>query len=306
LRRAGGLAKIEPTPRVRPAAMAISIKPLHELFGAEIGNVDVGAPLDDATFGEIRAALDEYSLLVFHDQPLDDARQIAFSRRFGPLETAISANAAGGTPFARQSNLDIDSGAVIPPEDRRMVYQKGNLLWHTDSSFKPVPALCSLLSGRIVPPEGGDTDFATGRGAYAALPDAMKQRIDGLVAEHSLAYSRGLIGPDVLTEAQKREVPPVRQAVVRNNPVNRRKAVYVGAHASHIVGWPVEAGRALLRELTDFVTEPRFRYSHSWRQGDLVIWDNRCLLHRATAYDTVRHQRLMQRTTVAGDGPTAP
>jgi alpha-ketoglutarate-dependent 2,4-dichlorophenoxyacetate dioxygenase len=284
--------------------MAISIKPLHPLFVAEIGAVDV-TQLDAAAFAEIRAAFEEYSLLVFHDQALDDPKQIAFSRRFGPLETTISANAAGGTHFARQSNLDIDTGAVIPPEDRRMIYQKGNMLWHTDSSFKPVPALCSLLSGRVVPPAGGDTDFASGRAAYDALPAAMKQRIEGLVAEHSLGYSRGLIGPNVLTDAQKQEVPPVRQSLVRTNPVNGRKAIYVGAHASHIVGWPVEEGRALLRELTDFVTEPRFRYSHSWRQGDLVIWDNRCLLHRATPYDTVRHQRLMQRTTVAGDAPTA-
>jgi alpha-ketoglutarate-dependent 2,4-dichlorophenoxyacetate dioxygenase len=285
--------------------VAISITPLHPLFGAEIAGVGLGAPLDAAAFGTIRAALDEHSLLVFRDQPLDDARQIAFSERFGPLETTISANAAGGTHFARQSNLDIDTGAVIPPEDRRMVYQKGNQLWHTDSSFKPVPALCSLLSGRVVPPEGGNTDFASARAAYAELPEATKRRIEGLVAEHSLAYSRGLIGPDVLTAAQKAEVPAVRQAVVRANPVNGRKAIYAGAHASRIVGWPVADGRALLDELNAFVTQPRFCHSHRWRQGDLVIWDNRCLLHRATPYDTVRHERLMQRTTVAGDAPTA-
>ena len=285
--------------------MAISITPLHPLFAAEIGGVDVGAPLDDATFATIRAALDEHSLLVFHDQSLDDERQIAFSKRFGPLETTISANAAGGTHFARQSNLDIATGTVIPPEDRRMVYQKGNQLWHTDSSFKPVPALCSLLSGRVVPPEGGDTGFASARAAYDALPDTTKQRIAGLVAEHSLAYSRGQIGPDVLTEAQKQEVPAVRQPVVRANPVNGRKAIYAGAHASHIVGWSLKEGRALLRELNDHITQPQFCYSHRWRQGDLVIWDNRCLLHRATPYDTMRHQRLMQRTTVAGDAPTA-
>ena len=284
--------------------MAIAITRLHPLFGAELGGIDVGRPLDDAMFAEIRAALDEYSFLVLHDQSLDDARQVAFSERFGPLEKTISANAAGGTHFARQSNLDIATGAVIPPEDRRMVYQKGNQLWHTDSSFKPVPALCSLLSGRVVPPEGGDTDFASARAAYAALPEAMKARIEGLVAEHSLAHSRGLIGPDVLTAAQKDEVPAVRQAVVRANPVNGRKAIYAGAHAAHIVGWPVEEGRALLRELTDFITQSRFCYSHRWRARDLVIWDNRCLLHRATPYDTVRHQRLMQRTTVAGDRPT--
>jgi alpha-ketoglutarate-dependent 2,4-dichlorophenoxyacetate dioxygenase len=286
------------------ALVTITITPLHPLFGAAIGGVDVGQPLDDQTFAAIRAAFEEHSLLVFHDQTLDDATQVAFSQRFGPLETTISANAAGGTHFARQSNLDIDTGAVIPPEDRRMVYQKGNMLWHTDSSFKPVPALCSLLSGRIVPETGGDTGFASARAAYDALPDAMKRRIESLVAEHSLAYSRGLIGPAVLTEAQKSEVPPVRQAVVRVNPVNGRKAIYAGAHASHIVGWPIEEGRALLLELTEFITQPRFCYSHRWRQGDLVIWDNRCLLHRATPYDTVRYKRLMQRTTVAGDAPT--
>ena len=285
--------------------MALTITKLHPLFGAEIAGVDTGQPMDDATFGAIRGALDEYSLLVFHDQALDDARQVAFSERFGPLETTISANAAGGSHFARQSNLDIDTGAVIPPDDRRMIYQKGNMLWHTDSSFKPVPSLCSLLSGRVVPPEGGNTDFATARAAYAALPEAIKQRIDGLVAEHSLAYSRGLIGPDVLSAAQRVEVPAVRQAVVRANPANGRKAIYAGAHASHIVGWPVEEGRALLAELNDFITQARFCHSHRWRQGDLVIWDNRCLLHRATPYDTVRHKRLMQRTTVAGDAPTA-
>ncbi len=286
--------------------MAITIQPLHPLFAAEIGGVDVGQSLDDATFAEIRAAFETYSLLVLHDQTLDDARQVAFSKRFGPLETTISANATGGTHFARQSNLDVASGTVIPPEDRRMVYQKGNMLWHTDSSFKPVPALCSLLSGRIVPEEGGDTDFASARAAYDALPEEMKKRIEGLIAEHSLAYSRGLIAPDVLTAAQKDEVPPVRQAVVRINPVNGRKSIYAGSHASHIVGWPVEEGRALLRELTAFITQPRFCYSHRWRVGDLVIWDNRCLLHRATPYDSVRYKRLMQRTTVAGDAPTAP
>jgi len=280
--------------------MALTITKLHPLFGAEIAGVDTGQPMDDATFGAIRAALDEHSLLVFHDQTLDDARQVAFSERFGPLEKTISANAAGGTHFARQSNIDIDTGAVIPAEDRRMIYQKGNMLWHTDSSFKPVPALCSLLSARVVPEEGGDTGFASARAAYDALPAATKARIEGLVAEHSLAYSRGLIGPDVLTDAQKSEVPPVRQAVVRANPANGRKAIYAGAHASHVIGWPREAGRAFIKWLNEFATQPQFVYSHAWHERDLVIWDNRSVLHRATAYDTLGHKRLMQRTTVNG------
>jgi alpha-ketoglutarate-dependent 2,4-dichlorophenoxyacetate dioxygenase len=284
--------------------MTLGLRKLHPLFGVEITGVDVGCLADDGTFAEIRASFEEYSLVLFRDQDLDDEKQVAFSRRFGPLETTVKANPAGGSYFARQSNLDIRSGAVIPPEDRRMIYQKGNYLWHTDSSFKPVPALCSLLSGRIVPPEGGDTEFANMRAAYAALPEAMKRRVEGLIAEHSLVYSRSLVDPTVLTEEEKAEVPPVRQAVVRVNPVNGRKSLYLGAHASHIVGWPVDEGRALLKELTDFTTQKRFCHAHQWRQGDLVIWDNRCLLHRATPYDNVRHQRLMQRTTVAGEGPT--
>jgi alpha-ketoglutarate-dependent 2,4-dichlorophenoxyacetate dioxygenase len=285
--------------------MPITIRKLHPLFCAEIGGVDTGRPIDDATFAEIRAALDEHSVLVFHDQSLDDDTQIAFSQRFGPLEIAGQSNPGVGTPFARQSNIDIETGAVIPPEDRRMVYQKGNYLWHTDSSFRPVPSLCSLLSARIVPPEGGNTEFASMRAAYDALPDDIKQQIEGLVAEHSLVYSRSTVTPEgALTPEMKAELPGAWQVIVRENPVNRRKNLYAGAHASHVIGWPIAKGRALIKQLNEFATQPQFCYSHHWRAGDLVIWDNRCVLHRATAYDTERHTRLMQRTTVAGDVPT--
>lgn len=281
--------------------MPITIKPLHPLFVAEIGGVDTGAPMDDATFGQIRGALDEYSVLVFHDQSLDDDKQIAFSRRFGPLEMTGKANPATGTPFARQSNLDIETGAVIPSDDRRMIYQKGNYLWHSDSSFKPVPSLCSLLSARVVPPVGGNTEFATMTAAYDALPDETKQKLDGLVAEHSLVYSRGVATPTgALTDEMKAELPGAWQSMVRENPVNHRKAIYAGAHASHVIGWPREEGRGFINRLNEFATQPQFVYSHAWRDGDLVIWDNRAVLHRATAYDTRGHKRLMQRTTVNG------
>jgi alpha-ketoglutarate-dependent 2,4-dichlorophenoxyacetate dioxygenase len=285
--------------------MAITIRPLHTLFCAEIGGVDTGAPMDDGVFAEIRAAFEEYSVLVLHDQSLDDPRQIAFSRRFGLLETAGKANPATGTHFARQSNLDIDTGAVIPPEDRRMIYQKGNYLWHSDSSFKPMNSLCSLLSARIVPPEGGNTEFASMRAAYDALPDDIRQQLEGLIAEHSLVYSRSTVSNEGLTPAMKAELPGAWQAMLRVNPVNGRKAIYAGAHASHVIGWPREEGRAFIQWLNDFATQPRFCYSHAWRQGDLVIWDNRAILHRATQYDTIRHKRLMQRTTVRGDRLTA-
>jgi alpha-ketoglutarate-dependent 2,4-dichlorophenoxyacetate dioxygenase len=287
--------------------MPLGFRKLHPLFGVEIMGVDTAKAVPPDVFAEIRAALDEHSLLVFRGQDLDDAKQIAFSELFGRLEPTGKANPATGTVFARQSNLDIETGAVIPTEDRRMRYQKGNYLWHTDSSFKAVPSLCSLLSGRIVPPEGGNTEFASMRHAYDELPQATKDRLVGLIAEHSLVYSRGTVDPTSLTDEMKAELPSVRQTMVRTNPVNGRKSIYAGAHASHVIGWPIEEGRAFIKELTEFGTQPKFCYSHRWAVGDLVIWDNRCLLHRATAYDTTRHKRLMQRTTVGGEeGQTAP
>jgi len=286
--------------------MPLATRPLHPLFGVEIIGVDCARPIAPAVFAEIRALFEQHSLLLFRGQTLDDETQVAFSRLFGPLERTLKANPAVGSYFARQSNLDIDTGAVIPPEDRRMRYQKANYLWHTDSSFKAVPSLCSLLSARIVPPEGGNTEFATMRAAYDDLPEATKLKLEGLIAEHDMVYSRGTVDPTALTAEMKAELPPVRQTMVRVNPVNGRKAIYAGAHASHVIGWPIEAGRAFISELVAFATQPKYCYSHPWRDGDLVIWDNRALLHRATAYDSLKHQRLMQRTTVAGDGPTAP
>jgi len=279
---------------------------LHPLFGLEIRHVNVAAPMAESIFSAIRAALEEQALLLFRDQQIDDDAQIAFSRRFGPLETTISANPAGGTLFARQSNLDMATHEVIPPDDPRMIYQKANLLWHSDSSFKPVPAFCSLLSARLVPREGGDTEFADMRAAYEALPEATKHRLEGLVAEHSLAHSRAQVDPTVLTAAQKAEAPPVKQVMVRVSPVTGRKSLFIGAHCGRVVGWPEEEGRSFVRHLMEISIKPEFCYVHRWRDGDLVVWDNRCLLHRATPYDGARYQRLMQRTTVAGDGPTVP
>ena len=185
-----------------------------------------------------------------------------------------------------------------------MIYQKGNYLWHSDSSFKPVPSLCSLLSARIVPPEGGNTEFACMRAAYDALVDDIKVKLEGLVAEHSLVYSRDTVSVGSMTPEMRGELPGAWQVMLRVNPVNGRKAVYAGAHASHVIGWAREEGRAFIQWLNDFSTQPRFCYSHAWREGDLVIWDNRSILHRATAYDTIRYKRLMQRTTIGGDAPT--
>jgi alpha-ketoglutarate-dependent 2,4-dichlorophenoxyacetate dioxygenase len=280
--------------------VALRVTALTPGLAAQVDGVDIARPVDDATWAEIRAAFEEHSVLVFRGARLDDDTQVAFSRRFGALEVTKSINPAAGTPFARQSNLDIKTGAVIPPDDRRMVYQLANMLWHSDSSFKPVPSLCSLLSARIVPPEGGATEFASTRAAYPSLPEALKHRVEGAVAVHDFAWSRDQVRPGFFTEEERAVYPSVRHPLVRTNPVNGRKSLFLGAHASHIEGRPVEEGRALLRTLLEHVTQPPFRYRHEWTQGDLVIWDNRCVLHRATPYDSTRHQRLLQRTT-SGD-----
>jgi alpha-ketoglutarate-dependent 2,4-dichlorophenoxyacetate dioxygenase len=281
--------------------MTITVTRLTPSFAARIDGADITRPVDDSTWADIRAAFEEHSVLLFRGQPLDDDRQIAFSRRFGALEVTRSMNPAAGTPFARQSNLDIKTGEVIPPDDRRMVYQLANMLWHSDSSFKTVPSLCSLLSARLVPPEGGATEFASTRCAYPSLPDALKRRAENATAVHDFSWSRDQVRPGFFTEKERAEYPPVRHPLVRTNPVNGRPALFLGAHASHIVGLPLEEGRTLLKELLEHVTQPRFCYRHEWQEGDLIIWDNRCVLHRATPFDTTRYKRLMQRTTVSGD-----
>jgi len=281
--------------------MAITANRLTPHFAAQIDEADITRPLDDATWAEVRAAFEEHSVLVFRGRTLDDETQIAFSHRFGSLEVTRSMNPAAGTPFARQSNLDIKTGEFIPTDDRRMIYQLANMLWHSDSSFKPVPALCSLLSARIIPPEGGATEFVSTRCAYPALPEDMKRRVAGAIAVHDFSWSRDQIRPGFFTAEERATYPPVRHPLVRTNPVNGRRALFLGAHASHIEGMPIEDGRALLKELLDHVTQPQFRYRHEWKEGDLVVWDNRCVLHRATPYDSTRYKRLLQRTTVSGD-----
>jgi len=285
--------------------MPITVTRLSPAFAARIDGADISRPLDDATWAAIRAAFDEHSVLLFRGAALDDETQVAFSLRFGALEVTRSMNPAAGTPFARQSNLDIKTGQVIPVEDRRMIYQLANMLWHSDSSFKAVPSLCSVLTGRIVPPEGGATEFASTRAAYPSLPEDLNRRVEHAVVVHDFSWSRDQVRPGFFTAEERAVYPPVRHPLVRANPVNGRRALFLGAHASHVDGLPIDEGRALLRTLLDHVTQPEFVYRHEWQEGDLVVWDNRCVLHRATPYDTARHQRLMQRTTIAGD-PAEP
>jgi len=287
--------------------MALKMRPLHPLFGVEIQDIKV-TDVDEPTFEEIAEAFNEHSVLLFRGQRLTDQEQIEWSRRFGPLETTIRSIASHeGIPpqISNLANVDAD-GQLIPAGDKRNLYNAANQMWHTDSSFKKVPALASLLSGRAVPPEGGETQFASMRVAYGRLPEAMRRRLDGKVAVHSFAFSRGLVDDGLLPPEHAEQVPPVRQALVRVNPVNGRTAFYVASHACEIVSMPTDEARALLRELRESATRPELVYTHRWKPWDLVMWDNRCMLHRGRPWDENRFRRVMHRTTVAGDGPTVP
>ena len=284
--------------------MTVSHQKLSKHFAAEVRGIDIAAGVSVEDFAEVERLFNEHSVLVFRDQDIDDDQQADFSRRFGALEKTIVINDGGGTEVAIIANVHPETDEIVPPDDQRMVYNSGNEMWHSDSSFKEVPATASLLSGREVPPTGADTEFASMRAAYGGLPADMKQRIEGLVAEHSILYSRSLIAPDLFSEEEGAEVPPVRQAVVRENPVNGRRNFYVGAHASHIEGMAIEEGRALIRELVEFATRPDYVFVHKWRPLDLVMWDNRCCMHRGRSWEKARYRRVMHRTTVAGIGPT--
>jgi alpha-ketoglutarate-dependent 2,4-dichlorophenoxyacetate dioxygenase len=287
---------------------ALSIVPLHPCLGARIDGLDLTQPLSDSTFRRIAEAFDEFSVLVFHDQRLTDAQQKAFSERWGPLEDTIVSpgqEARYDPKLVDLSNTDPDHGGLMDWRDRRMLYQSGNQLWHTDSSFKPVPAMASLLSGREVPPEGGETEFVSMRHAYATLPEAVRQRLAGRVVVHSILYSRSTIAPGLIDPEDERGLPPVRQALVRANPANGRKSLYIGSHAWYIEGLPYDESRRLLDELLAHTTRPECVFQHRWRPWDLVMWDNRCVLHRGRTWDSTRYRRVMRRTTVAGEGSTA-
>jgi alpha-ketoglutarate-dependent 2,4-dichlorophenoxyacetate dioxygenase len=285
--------------------MGIRIRPLHPHLGAEVTGIDLAAPLPDDDFAAIAAAFNRHAVLVFPVQPLGDEQQIAFSLRFGPLETSPEYAGSKKSRLVRPeisdiSNLDPD-GRVMSAEDQRLLFNRGNQLWHTDSSFKFVPARCSLLSAREIPPSGGETEFADLRAAYDALPDEKKRVLEGLVVEHSIFRSRAQIGFTEFNEDIQRTLPPVPQLLVRRHPGSGRKSLYLASHASHVIGWPLEQGRALVEELIAFATEPRFVYQHRWSVGDLVMWDDRCTMHRGRPYDDTRYRRDMHRTTVSDE-----
>jgi len=289
--------------------MAVSIRQVHPVFVGEVSGVDLRQPLSNDEAAAIDAGMDRYAVLVFHDQNIIDEQQIAFSRNFGEIE-----NSAGGNvtrpdqkrlnPLMNDvSNLGHDH-QPLSREDRRRLFNIGNQLWHSDSSFRAVPAKYSLLSGRIVVQKGGNTEFADMRAAYDALDAETKAVAEDLVCEHSLIFSRGSLGFTELTAEERVMFRPVRQRLVRTHPVSGRKSLYLSSHAGTIVGWPVPEARAFLRALVEHATQPQFVYSHRWRQYDLVVWDNRQTMHRVRRFDDTL-VRDMRRTTVAGDAPTA-
>ena len=283
--------------------MSIDVEPMHPLFVAKVTGVELARPVSAADFALLEAAIDRYAVLIFPGQAIDDDQQIAFSARFGPLEGAAKRLLTGAKArnqrheIADVSNLDENDG-ILSANDRRRLYSLGNQLWHTDASFRAVPARYSLLSARTIPPEGGETEFADLRAAYDALPDSMKARLAGLVAEHSIWHSRGLVAEFEADAAERAALPPVPQMVVRLHPSSQRRTLYLAAHAFRIRGMTDEAGKALLDELTAHATQPRFVYQHRWTVGDLVMWDNRCTMHRGRPYDDQRYRRDMHRTTV--------
>jgi alpha-ketoglutarate-dependent 2,4-dichlorophenoxyacetate dioxygenase len=278
------------------------LRPLAGDFIGEIVGFDTTRPLEREDVEFVTDAIHEYAVLVFRDQLLGDDQQIAFSANFGGLHQSIASNRSDLERRVRSdmvsdiSNVGAD-GAILSPDDRRRIQQRANLLWHTDNSFRRPAGAYTLLNARTVPPEAGETEFADTRAAYDALPQAMKDRIDGMVAEHSLANSRRLAGTaGVFDAVELARFPPQRQPLVRVHEGSGRKALYIGSHAYGVVGMSPEDGEALLNELLAFATQPRFVYRHSWRIADLVMWDNRATLHRALPFDETRYKRDLRRT----------
>ena len=289
--------------------MAMTVRQIGPCFAAEVEGLDLRKPLGPDEIAAIHARMDEHAVLVFHRQDIDDAEQLAFSRSLGDIEHAIGTSLRAPdecrlpTTFADVSNLDKDH-QVFARDDRRRLFAIGNRLWHSDSSFKPVPAKYSILHARSIPSRGGNTEFADMRTAYDALDDETKAQIEELICEHSQMYSRQQIGFFEFTAEERARFAPVRQRLVRMHPSTGRKSLYLSSHAGGIVGWPVPEARCFLRDLIEHATQREFVYAHRWRVGDLVMWDNRRTMHRARPFPA-HEPRDMRRTTLVGT-PTVP
>jgi alpha-ketoglutarate-dependent 2,4-dichlorophenoxyacetate dioxygenase len=286
--------------------MTLSIRAMDRasrpFFAGEVSGVDITQPLSQADAAAISAGMDHYGVLVFHDQRFTDETQLAFSRNFGALEQATGDIAQG---HERRLSMDVNdisnldrNNELLARDDRRRLFGLGNRLWHSDSSFKAVPAKYSLLSARRIPSGGGNTEFADMRAAYDALDEETKAECENLICEHSQLFSRSILGFADFTDEERRKFAPVKQRLVRRHPVTGRRSLFLASHAGAILGWPVPEARAFLRDLTEHATQRRFVYAHVWRQWDLVMWDNRVTMHRARPFDNAE-VRDMHRTTVA-------
>jgi alpha-ketoglutarate-dependent 2,4-dichlorophenoxyacetate dioxygenase len=286
--------------------MAIRTQPVGPSFAAELDGIDLSRPFDSAAVDAIWSAIDRYAVVIFRRQRLTDAQLRDFAASFGPLEIGRSAARGGRRRLAIPqigdiSNLDEDNN-VRRMDDRRRLDSLGNRLWHTDASYMPVPVVLGMLHAVALPPPSpfgnGETEFADMRAAYDTLPDSTKQAIDDLVVEHDVFWSRGQIGFTEFPPGEREQYPPSPQRLVRLHPGSKRKTLYLSAHASHVVGWPVADGRLLLWDLTAHATQRQFVYSHTWQVGDLVIWDNRCTMHRGRPHDEQQPRDLRRATTL--------
>lgn len=270
-------------------------------FAGETDALDLRRVDDRETLAAIRAGMDEHAVLVFRDQQLSGAEQLAFAERFdGKLHRKTGAAVLGRNRLGDEALTDIsnlgEDGRILKTGDRRRAYALGNRLWHTDASFRDPPGRYSMLFARVVPPVAADTEFADLRAAYDALDDELKARIAGLRAHHSIAHSRQTLG-FVFSDEEQNLLKGAEQPLVRVNPRTKRKSLYLASHASMILGWPVPEGRLLLRDLIEHATQPQFVYRHAWRAGDLVIWDNLATMHRGRPFDDATHRRELRRVT---------
>jgi alpha-ketoglutarate-dependent 2,4-dichlorophenoxyacetate dioxygenase len=281
--------------------MALTFRKLHPHFVGEVGPVDLRRVHDAETLAEIRAGMDEYAVLVFRDQPFTDAEQLDFAQRLdGALHTklgssAIQKNRFGNEALGDISNLD-ENGEIMRSDSRRRMYGLGNRLWHTDASFQDPPGRYSMLSAKVIPPLGADTEYADMRAAYDALPEEEKARLEGLRVHHSIAHSRQTLGFE-FSESEQDALKGAIHPLIRTIPRSKRRSLYVASHASRIIDWPVPEGRLLLRDLIEHATRPELVYRHQWRVGDLVIWDNRATMHRARPFDDTKYRRELRRVT---------
>ena len=292
--------------------MSISIRPLHPHFAGEVTGLDITRPLSRDDVAAIEAGMDRYAVLSFPDQPLTDEQQCAFSRNFGELEVTLIGQLS--KPGERRlgdrlelgdiSNLDARNKVRARDDEKRM-YALANRLWHSDASFRAHGAGYTLLHSRVVPGKGGNTEFADMRAAYDALDAAAKAEVEDLICEHSIVFSREQIGFAVQDDGNADKLKPVRHRLVITHPVTGRKSLYLASHIGGIVGWPVPEARAFIRDLMEHATQPEFVYVHKWRLNELVMWDNRTVMHRARRFDDLHEVRDLRRTSIKGTGVTA-